>query len=165
MKCLFLLIALAVSIPAFANPLSDTWSNCDVETDGNELDHYITFGKNNVMFEAYMFTKPSKTPCGGAYVMSIGMYWHYATAGKFLNQTSFSSYLIIHDPGLIKKANTGKLCGKSNWKLEEKIDCSDDKHLKSELGRGRKAMLEYSLVGGELHLVEEGKVIIYKKVD
>ena len=163
MKIVIFLIFLALSVPALANSVLGTWNTCDIDSDGNESEQYVTFGKNNVMFEAFFFNKPGKTPCGGKYQMTIGMYWHYELVGRVLKKTSFSTYLIIHDPHFITNANKNKVCGKSDWKLEEKVDCTDDKYLKSEVGRGRKSSYEFSVAGEELQLTENGNTSIYKK--
>ncbi len=159
------IICFSFTLPAFANPIRSSWVTCEVHSDGKESQQNLGFYKNNVMFEMHAFTKPSKIPCSGVYELLIGIYWHYEVNENVVSKTSFSSYLMIIDPVIVPKFNKNKVCGKNNWKVNERVDCSDDAYLSDELGRGRKNKQQYSIVGDELYIVEDGHTTIYKKAN
>lgn len=164
MKSLMSLILFSLSFSSFGNPLLGNWFNCEVSPKGEGFEQYIQFKKNNVKFEAFGITKPHKRPCEGAYELAIGIYSHYDTNVKVIQNTSFSSHLIVYDRSILPIFNSHKTCGKKKWKLKEKVECTNDAYLKSELGRGLKTKQEYSVVGDELYIVENGKTTIFKRI-
>ena len=112
----------------------------------------------------YAVTKKSIKPCDGTYEIMIATYSHYEADDRNIRNTLFSSFLMFFDPQHVLTANSKKICGVKNWRLNERVDCSDDPYLKSELGRGLKSKEEYSVVGNELFLTENGETTIFKRV-
>lgn len=165
MKLIITILFLTFSVPSMANTLLGNWVRCEVGQDGIDTEHHLIFDKNNVEFEINVLIeteKKQKKQCRGKSLVLVGTYWYYDEENSQFTSTAFSHYLILNDAKAIPNFNKQKLCGVSSWKLGERVDCSDDKYLRSDLGkRGKKTTHEFILKGDELHVIEDGKTLIF----
>lgn len=148
-----------------ADSLLGEWVNCEVGEDGLDTEHRLTFGKNNVEFEVHGFSPTNKNkPCSGSYQLLVGTYWHYEEDNSQFTSTVFSHYIILGKQSAIATFNKEKLCGVSGWKLNERVECTDDKSLRDDLPRrGKKTKHDFIRKGNELHIIDDGKTYIYIK--
>ena len=169
MKLAFSLFLLMISLPTMASSLSGSWVRCEVGEDGIDFEHHLTFEKNNVEFEANVLIetdKKLKKPCRGKPLVMVGTFWHFEEENSQFTSTAFSHYLMLNDSSAIANFNKQKLCGVSSWKINERVECTDDKYLRSDLGkRGKKTTHEFIHKGDELHILQDGKTLIFYKYD
>lgn len=168
MKLLIPLLCLMISVPTIADSLLGNWVRCEIGKDGYDIEHHLIFGKNNVEFEINVMIETDKKtgkPCQGKSLIMVGTYWHYLEENTQFTSTVFSHYLYLNDANAIPKFNKQKLCGVSSWKINERVDCTDDKYLRTDLGgkRGTKTNHEFILKSDELHVLEDGKTLVYHK--
>lgn len=160
---------LMISSQIMANSLTGEWVNCQLGIEGVDIEHHLIFKENNVEFEINAFVdreKGSEIPCKGKYGLLLGTFWHYEEENSHFSSTAFSHYMILYRWDAVTNFNKNKICGISSWKIGKRFDCTDDKSLDGELvPRGTKTKHEYLLKGNELHIVEDGKTLIYRKFD
>lgn len=165
MKLIFIISLFSLSFSIKANSLIGEWVNCEAGEDGLDTEHRLIFEKNNVEFEVHGFTPSNKNkPCSGNYQLLVGTYWHYEENNSQFTSTAFSHYIILGKESAIATFNKEKLCGVSDWKLNSRVECTDDKSLRDDLPRrGKKTTHEFIRKGNELHIIDDGKTYIYHK--
>lgn len=165
MKSLVLTALLLISTPTIASSLLGEWVNCEVGEDGFDTEHRLIFDKNNVEFEVHGLTPSNKNkPCSGSYQLMVMTYWHYEEDNSQFTSTAFSHYIILGKQSAIARFNKEKLCGVTDWKLNKRVECTDDKSLRDDLPRrGKKTKHEFIRKGDELHIIVEGQTNIYYK--
>lgn len=168
MKIIFIFIILLISISSKANSLIGTWVRCETGDDGVDIEHRLIFQKNNVEIEINILIEVDNNTikrCFGKKLLTIETFKYYSEDNFQVLSTSFSHYLTLNDQKSILNFNRQKLCGKSSWKIGERIDCTDDKYLQSDLGmRGNKTSYDIRINGSELHLTDKkSRMIFYNR--
>lgn len=167
MKLLLSFLFFEVSTPAIANTLLGEWVSCEAGKDGVDIEHHLIFQENNFEFEIHAFVERDKKgnmPCKGSYGLLLGTHWYYEDENSQFTSTAFSSYIILYKSQVISEFNKNRICGETNWKLGKRMKCTNDKYLAGEIPKkGKKTSHDYVLKGRELHIIENGKTLIYKE--
>ncbi|MCM2349719.1 MAG: hypothetical protein NDI69_06840 [Bacteriovoracaceae bacterium] len=165
MKTFILIALITLSLPTKATSLLGEWASCVPGKDGMDMEHILKFREDNVQFEVHGFSNANKEkPCTEEYELLVGTYWFYQEDNIQLTSTAFSHYIIIGKESAIPTFNKEKICGISNWKVKERVECTDDESLSSDLPRrGTKTKFDFLLKRDELHIIKDGQTHIYIK--
>jgi len=106
-------------------------------------------------FEAEVFRDKDSNNCGGKPQFAIGRIWQYEINDNELITTLEKVNVMVTDKDFVGIFNKKKICGISNWKLDEFINCEGKNVLDLEALPRHRTIHQFKIQGNELHLTEE----------
>jgi hypothetical protein len=132
---------------------------------GPHEDYYVEFMKDGTEFEAEMYLSPSKKPCGGDLLFSIGRTWSYEVSGGELTSVLKEVVVLISHPRIIPLFNKHKFCDHSDWKVDSIVKCTGKNIFGYESLAGHRTIHQFRISGNELHVIDDsGEKLILRKM-
>ncbi len=163
------LIVLLISFYSFSVSASSLvtgypFTFCDHDVMGPHEDYYVEFMKDGTEFEAEMYLSPSKIPCGGDLIYSIGRTWSYEVSGGELASVLKEVVVLISHPRIIPFFNKHKFCDHSDWKVDSIVKCTGKNIFGYESLAGDRTIHQFKVSGNELHFIDDSweKLILRK---
>lgn len=161
----FLISFYSFSVSASSLVTGYPFTSCNRDILGFHQEYYVQFLKDGTEFEAEMYLTPSKKPCVGKHLFTIGRIWGYE-----VHEDEFSSVLkevvvIVSNPRIIPFFNKHKFCEKSDWKLEEIVKCTGLNIFGYESLTGHRTIHQFKVLDNELHVIDDsGEKLILRKM-
>ncbi len=157
MKCLFIgfLVFSATSLFALDPLLGKRFNICDKESKYYDLDYSVEFMIDKEEFEAEVFRNKDTNSCEGKSQFAIGRIWTYEINDNELITTLEKVTVVVTHKDFVGIFNKNKICGISNWKIDEFINCEGKNVLDLEGLPGHRTIHQFKIQGNELHLTEE----------
>lgn len=157
MKFLFIVFLIFSTTPVFAiDPLvGKRFNQCDTESKYYDWDYSIEYMRGHEEFEAEVFRDKSSKSCKGQSQFAIGRIWKYEINGTELITTLQEVRVMVTHKDFIGIFNKNQICGISDWKIGEFVNCEGKDVLDIEGLPGHRTIHQFKLKGKELHLTED----------
>jgi hypothetical protein len=157
MKFLLISFLVFLSVPVFAkDPLvGKRFNQCDTDSKYYDWDYSVEYMSDKEEFEAEVFRDKSSKDCKGKAQFAIGRIWKYEINGNELVTTLQEVRVMLTHKDFIDIFNEKQICGISNWKLDEFVNCEGKNVLYTEELPGYRTILKFKLKRKELHLTED----------